>query len=112
MAPAVAPGAEVGGPRTPVSVKGDGHLGHPQPPKGSHDHHLAGELHARGGEAKTKDRVASEGAQSAVEVTNPAVEEQPSNPTEHWVADDAVGPRHRGGLDVAAETITHNQVVA
>jgi hypothetical protein len=80
--------------------------------EGGLDHHLAGELHPGGGQVQAEDRLAPEGAQPAVEVPDPAVEEEPAEPAQQGIADDPVAPGHGRWLDAAPKAIAHDQVVS
>jgi hypothetical protein len=112
MPPAVAEAAQVWGPAAPVGPQRCGHLADAQTHQATLHHHLAGELHARRAQVQAEDRVAAERAQTAVEVAHRGAEEQSADERQHRVADVAVQPRHRPGLDAAGETVAHHQIVA
>ncbi len=64
------------------------------------DHHLGGELHAGRAQVQAREHVSAQGAHAAVRVADPRPEEQVQQTGENRVADIAVQPRHRAGLDV------------
>ncbi len=75
------------------------------------DHHLAGELHARGAQVEHLQLVPPDRAHAAVGVAHPRLVEGVEEAGEHRVADVAMQPRHRTGLDVV-HPVAHDQIGA
>ena len=112
VTPPVPPGAEMGWAGPTVPVQPGGHLGDAHTSEGGLHHHLAGELHAWRLEVEVDDRLTPEAPQSAVEVADVGVEEQPAEEGQRGVADVAVQRWHGAVVDAAGETVAHHQVGA
>ena len=78
---------------------------------GRPDHHLGGELHAGRAKLERGQLVAAEGAHAAVGVAHAGAEEEVEGAREDRVADVAVQPRHRAGLD-PVHAVAHDEVGA
>ena len=78
---------------------------------GGADHHLGRELHAGGAQVELEQALAAEGAHAAVGVAHAGAEEEVEGAREQRVADVAVQPRHRAGLD-AVHAVAHDEVGA
>ena len=75
------------------------------------DHHLRGELHPRRAQIELGQHVSSNRPHPAVRVSDACAEEEVQHPGEHGVADVAVVPRHRAGLDVV-HSVAHDELGA
>jgi hypothetical protein len=109
VAPAVAEARELGGSAARVVV--DRQLADVELRLGGPDHHLRGELHARRAQVERGERLPTERAHAAVGVAHAGAEEEVEGAREHRVADVAVQPGHRAGLD-AVHAVAHDQVGA
>ena len=109
VAPAVAEARELR--HAAARVVGDRQLADLELGLGRPDHHLGGELHAGGAQLERGQLVAAEGAHAAVGVAHAGAEEEVERAREHRVADVAVQPRHRAGLD-PVHAVAHHEVGA
>ena len=75
------------------------------------DDHLGGELHAGGAQVERGQDVAPEAAHAAVRVADAGAEEEVQRAAEQRVADVAVDPVHRAGLDVV-HPVAHDELRA
>ena len=75
------------------------------------DHHFRRELHAGGAQVQRRQRVTAKSPHAAVSVIDPGVEEDVEQARQQRVADIAVMPRHRAGLD-AAHTVADHKISA
>ena len=76
------------------------------------NHHLAGKLHASGAEVEPQDGVPAESSDAAVKIASGDIEEEPADVTEDGVAEISVERGHGSGLDLAAEAVAHDEIVA
>ena len=106
MAPAVAEARQLA--LAAARVVFDRELGDPQVLLGGPDHHLRGELHAGRAQVQARQHVAAQRAHAAVGVLDAGAEEQVQQAREDRVADVAVQPRHRAGLDVVHAVADHH----
>ena len=72
---------------------------------------LANSMPARA-ETEVEDRVFSKRANAAVEVADRCSVEEAADARQERVADPAMEPRHRAGLDATREAVAHHEVVA
>src|SRR5580704_3986279 len=112
MTPAVAPGAEVGWAAAAVGSEGGGDFGETEAGERGFDDHLAGELHASGAEIEGEHCVSSKGSDAAVKVAHGYAKEEAADETKHRVTEVFVEGRHGSGLDLAAEAVAHDEIVA
>ena len=84
-----------------IGRESGGDLGHAEAGEGGFDDHLGGELHACGAEVEREDGVATEGAESTVEVADGNAEEDAADGGEDGVAEVFVERGHGSGLDRA-----------
>src|SRR5438067_8185122 len=110
MPPAVAPGPKVRGPVASVLVQDGWDLVDAHALQAGFDHHLASELHPRGAQPHALVGVLSEGAQAAMEVTNPDAEEEAADRGQDRVADKPMTPAHRALVDPTTESVAHHEV--
>ncbi len=78
VTPAVAPSLQVRPPRAAIRLQRGGRLADDEAAQGRLDHHLAGELHPGALQPQRQDRLAGKSAQTAVEVADGDLEEQPA----------------------------------
>src|SRR5207248_5505237 len=95
----------------PVAVQDGGDLRDSHSLERSLDHHLTGELHARGAQAEAGIGVATQPAKPAVEVAEGSLEEKAPDGAEHRIAEISMLPGHRSGVDSTYEPVSHHQVV-
>jgi hypothetical protein len=86
----------------------DGVLGDLQVLLGGPDDHLGGELHARRAQIQPRQDIAAQRAHAAVCVVDAGAEEEVEQARENRVADVAVQPGHRAGLDVVHAIADHH----
>ena len=78
--------------------------------RGANDH-LGGELHAGRAEIEPRQDVAAKRAHPAVSVADAGAEEEVEDAGQHRIADVAVEPGHRSGLDVV-HPVAHHELGA
>ncbi len=106
MTPAVAEARELGLPLARVVL--DRELTDLEMLLGGPDHHLGGELHPRGPQVKPGQHVAPERPHPAMGVVDAGPEQQIQEARQQRVADVAVKPRHRPGVDVLHPVADHH----
>ena len=109
MPPAVAPGRELRLAAARVVV--DRELADVQLLLGRPHHHLRRELHAGGVQVELRQHGAAHGAHAAMGVAHAGPEEEVERAAQDRVADVAVQPRHRAGLD-AIHAVAHHEIGA
>ncbi len=109
MAPAVAEARQLALAAARVIL--DRELGDPQVLLRRPDDHLGGELHPGGPQVQPRQHVAAQGAHAAVGILDPGAEEQVEHAGEQRIADVAVQPGHRSGLDVV-HAVAHHELGA
>ena len=86
----------------------DGELREDQMLLGGADHHLGGELHPGGAQIELGQHVPPQRPHAAVGVVDPGAEEQVEEAGQQRVADVAVMPGHRAGMDVLHPVADHH----
>src|SRR5258708_6254410 len=112
MPPAIPEGTQVWRPRASVAMENGGNLRDPQPFERGLHHHLACKPHAGRAPLEPLVRVFADGTQAAMKVADPDPEKDPADRGQHRVADVAVRPGHRAGVDSTLEPVAYHQVGA
>src|SRR5574341_378809 len=112
MSPTVAKAAQVRRTIAAIWMQDRGDFADLLPVQAGLDHHLAGELHARRGQAEALVSIFAKTAQTAMGVADRTAEKQIQDAGQHRVAEIAMQPRHGSRSNAALETIAHDQVVA
>ena len=102
----------MGQPTAAIGPERDRNLGDFTARQGGLEDHLAGELHARRGQVQIVETAPRERPKPAMGVAHPGAEKCAQDCREDRIADMAVFPGHRVGLDLAAKARAHAQVVA
>ena len=112
VTPAVAPGAQMRRAAAAVGRERGRNLGDAKIGERGFDDHLAGKLHAGGAQIEAEDGSRRKARRPQWKSPDGDAEKEAADGGEHGVAEVSMQRRHRAGLDIAAEAVAHDQVVA